>query len=146
MSIDIDAANKLLQKKYEEGPASATSSIGNMIFGPLSNTAKETPKPPKFANNPSDWQMIAQNYLQMLEQMRDEAHAWNEAYLEEKKRSDRLEARLFDVLNLNQDNIEVREEKINIQSPEQVNRRRANFPTMRKIYEDAHRVVENDAS
>src|SRR5208337_4608393 len=126
MSIDIDAANRLLQKKYEEDAAPPPEKIKSL---------------PLERSKDINWQVIAQNYLQMLEQMRDEAHAWNEAFLEEKKRSDRLEARLFDVLGLEgglkkQENPE---EKIAIKSPEQLNRRRANFFTQRKIYEDMNR-------
>ena len=130
MSIDIDAANRLLQKKYEE-------SGGEIPEKTVSN------RPVKIPDAKIDWQIIAQNYLQMLEQMRDEAHAWNEAFLEEKKRSDRLEARLFDVLGL-EGGLKKPEEKIAIQSPEQLNRRRANFFTQRKIYES--RAHENDKS
>jgi len=128
MSIDIDAANRLLQKKYEEDAAPPPEKIKSL---------------PLERSKDINWQVIAQNYLQMLEQMRDEAHAWNEAFLEEKKRSDRLEARLFDVLGL-EGGLKKPEEKIAIQSPEQLNRRRANFFTQRKIYES--RAHENDKS
>jgi hypothetical protein len=138
MSVDLDAANRLLQKKYSE-----VSDFDLPQKIKLENeVAKGLKSEPKFANNPSDWKMIAQERLQMLEQMRDEAHAWNEAYLEEKKRSDRLEARLFDVLDLNrtQPNQEIAEEKVVLKSPEQLSKRRANFFTQRKIYEDRNRA------
>src|ERR1700690_4576117 len=101
MSVDIDAANRLLQKKYEEG--TGAQNVGQISFGPAGTAPEINKKAPQIRSvlNTSDWEIVAHERLQMVNQLRDEMQAWNEAYLKERERGDRLEARLFDVLNLN---------------------------------------------
>jgi len=77
------------------------------------------------------WKLIAEERLQMLIQMRDEAQAWNEAFLKERERGDRLFLLLSATPERDINETKLEELKVAIQSPMQINNRRANWPRLK---------------
>ena len=162
MSVDAKLANELLDKKYtektENGPVlknefNFTKDSADKIY---SDQLHSEMKPQRFISNqtaPFDntWKVLAEERAaallekqQLLVQFRDEMQAWNEAYLKERERGDRLEKLLVD--NFSIDYEEWRKSELRppdfpepikhtVQSPAQVNRRRANWPAYKKAAE-----------
>jgi hypothetical protein len=87
-------ANKLLNEKYVPGASDAVAS------GTGTGTGKQNLN--KIQQN---WELVAHDRLQMMEQLRDEMHAWNEAYLKEKERGDRLESYLLKTVGINHEEV-----------------------------------------
>jgi hypothetical protein len=142
-SLDEKAklANELLGKKYN--PDDYT---GINLNSPTSTTSPIAPSKISFKESELSWKLIAQERLQMLTQVRDEMQAWNEAYLKEKERGDRLEEKLFCLMNniyggpLVQENNSEKEDEVKhtVSSPAQVNTRRANWPRVKNELEKQH--------
>jgi len=173
MSVDAKLANELLDKKYtektENGPVLKNEfnftkdSAGKMYSDQLQQAAAAKVaseiKSQRFsigavgtaASSDNTWKVLAEERAaallekqQLLVQFRDEMQAWNEAYLKERERGDRLEKLLVD--NFSIDYEEWRKSELRppdfpepikhtVQSPAQVNRRRANWPAYKKAAE-----------
>jgi len=151
MSVDAKLANELLDKKYTE-----KTENGPVLKNEFNFTKDSKTPPQRFISNQTSsfdntWKVIAEERAaallekqQLLVQFRDEMQAWNEAYLKERERGDRLEKLLVD--NFSIDYEEWRKSELRppdfpepikhtVQSPAQVNRRRANWPTYKKAAE-----------
>jgi hypothetical protein len=88
-------ANKLLNEKYV--PGAVVSDVPGAV-------APESEKQ-NLNKIQQDWELVAHDRLQMMEQLRDEMHAWNEAYLKEKERGDRLESCLLKTVGINHEEV-----------------------------------------
>jgi len=173
MSVDAKLANELLDKKYtekiENGPVLKNEfnftkdSAGKMYSDQLHSEMKPQRFISPAASSDNTWKVLAEERAaallekqQLLVQFRDEMQAWNEAYLKERERGDRLEKLLVD--NFSIDYEEWRKSELRppdfpepikhtVQSPAQVNRRRANWPAYKKAAErnfSAHDVDQKE--
>jgi hypothetical protein len=142
MSVDTELANSLLNKKYDNlgneiiPDNLSKSGIFNKHLGQQTNRQSTTEV---------DWKFIASERLQMMTELQDAKNAWWEAWKLEKERADRLEAKLFSYLDGFTEEIpEVAQEvKHSISSPAQVNRKRANWPSVKAQLEKKFSLPEN---
>jgi hypothetical protein len=154
MSVDTELANSLLNKKYENESAGNIKDFNsdkirtniypkptpNVTFPPLS-----TPT----SNKEVDWKFLAQERLQIITEFQDAKNAWWEAWKLEKERADRLEAKLFSYMSGFVEGVQeisgaiVPEVKHSISSPAQVNRKRANWPSVKAQLEKKFSLSES---
>jgi hypothetical protein len=175
MSVDAKLANELLDKKYtekiENGPVLRNEfnftkdSAGKMYSDQLFSEIKPQRFIPPAASFDNTWKVLAEERAaallekqQLLVQFRDEMQAWNEAYLKERERGDRLEKLLVDNFSIDYEEWRIKISELNsaaapepikhtVQSPAQVNRRRANWPAYKKAAErnfSAHDVDQKE--
>jgi hypothetical protein len=116
-----EKANELLKSSY--GSARSGKAIPPKIL-PCSDT-------------PDIWKILANERLQMMEQLRDEMHAWYDAYEKERERSDMFASLLLKNLGAVE---EIKEVKHTVNTSEQVNRKRANWPHLKAEMERKFRV------
>lgn len=81
--FDKIKANELLKRRYN---SSQETSINASIAAQRNNTN----------SNEANWKFIAQERLQMMEQLRDEMHNWQETYEKERVRCELLTKMLFE--------------------------------------------------
>jgi hypothetical protein len=143
MSVDTELANSLLSKKYDSlgneiiPDNLSKSGIFNKHLGQQTNRQSTTEV---------DWKFIASERLQMMTELQDAKNAWWEAWKLEKERADRLFDKLFSYLDGFAEEIpEVRAQEVkhSISSPAQVNRRRANWPSVKAQLEKKFSLPES---
>ena len=90
-----------------------------------------------------NWEFVAAERLNHLEQYRDEMHAWYEHFCKAQERANALQEKLFEVLGVNTKS----EVKVSIPTNEQMNTRRADWPrrkaSLEKIFAGNKFPVEN---
>ena len=130
--IDLSAARELLGKKYSL-PESSTSNRAVRIPGITESSEK------------TDWKLIADERLaalqeksQLLNAFQNEINDWKEAFFKEKERCDKFESLLLDQL-IETRPVETQEVKHTINPINQVNRRRANWPSFKAAAENKFR-------
>ena len=136
-NVDASAANDLLKKKYEHdviAPTLAQPSLTQMK-APFQIKSSE--------KSEVDWRFIAQERLQMMEQLRNEMNEWCEAFQKERERSEKFENLFLESILNPEVKVEVgkqteenNEVKHTISTPAQVNRKRANWPEVKRRAEE----------
>jgi hypothetical protein len=134
MSVDINVANELLNKKYNENE---TRELNETMYSPKFSSKTRSDA---IASEAPDWKFIANERLQMLEQTTANLNGWYEAYCKEKERADKFEKLFLEFIlspeaKLDLINTEI---KHTVSSPQQVNRRRANWPSVKKFAENKY--------
>jgi hypothetical protein len=143
MGVDAKLANEFLKNKYAEKTELGYNLTNEVTplnkpflgIGGVGQVAK---------SSELSWKVLAEERAaallekqQLLIQFRDEMQAWYEAYKSEKERADKFENLFLEscttAVELNETEI-----KHTVSSPAQVNRKRANWPSVRKLYESAH--------
>jgi len=126
-------ANELLEKKFEDVFKEKSQCLDRSTQ--LIDSSQDKGKFTQLNLLPekTEWRILATERLQMLEQFRDEMHAWYDAYLKEKERADRLEIGLFKALGVDTTPSENTEQKIVIKPQEQI--RHANRHMRRAMIE-----------
>jgi hypothetical protein len=151
MSVDTELANSLLNKKYDSEGREIKTSI-SLPFSPenMRNPARLS----RQNTAEVDWKFLAQERLQIITEFQDAKNAWWEAWKLEKERADRLEAKLFSYMSGFVEEVqEIKEEqeiqklqqeiKHSISSPAQVNRKRANWPSVKAQLEKKFSLSED---
>jgi hypothetical protein len=144
MSVDTELANSLLNKKYD--------SEGREIKTSISLSPEDMRNPARLNRQNTaevDWKFLAQERLQIITEFQDAKNAWWEAWKLEKERADRLEAKLFSYMSGFVEGVQeisgavAPEVKHSISSPAQVNRKRANWPSVKAQLEKKFSLPES---
>jgi hypothetical protein len=170
MSVDTELANSLLNKKYDNDASVGNIQFNpNQIStdypkftlpNPNKPVRPNVPFPPQntspqiASNKEVDWKFLAQERLQIITEFQDAKNAWWEAWKLEKERADRLEAKLFSYMSGFVEGVqEIKEEqeiqklqqevKHTISSPAQINRKRANWPSVKAQLEKKFSLSES---
>lgn len=150
---DVNAANELLKQKYENSVKRMDSRNVGSSTTDLYNVNKQFKGINIEAENP--WKIIAEERksaliekTQLLIQFRDDAQSWQEAFIKERDRADKLWEQLQSLYlqmtnapsegSIGMEGSEIKEEIHKIQSPAQVNKRKSNWPAYKAAMEKRH--------